>query len=229
MPHVTLGVLGGEEVGAQSPNPSSAPAGPVLHFCVKSGPTESCRWDLNPGPRPYQGRALPTEPRQRCCVRDSRKPGSSISSRPSSVGPATRAGDGNRTHVACLEGRYSTIELHPPGRVRPHVFRRGLAMTGFGLARGRGCRVRGVVRVPSSGGGGLLGSIAPPVVATTRAGWVEQDSNLRRHCHQIYSLAPLTTWVSTRVGLPLASGPGPRRRAPRRRPTRRPGTCESWR
>ncbi len=24
-----------------------------------------------------------------------------------------RAGDGNRTHVACLEGRYSTIELHP--------------------------------------------------------------------------------------------------------------------
>src|ERR1700756_3342754 len=26
---------------------------------------ESCRWDLNPGPRPYQGRALPTEPRQR--------------------------------------------------------------------------------------------------------------------------------------------------------------------
>src|SRR3954452_16547814 len=25
-----------------------------------------------------------------------------------------RAGDGNRTHVACLEGRYSTIELHPP-------------------------------------------------------------------------------------------------------------------
>src|SRR4051812_1034283 len=27
---------------------------------------------------------------------------------------APRAGDGNRTHVACLEGRYSTIELHPP-------------------------------------------------------------------------------------------------------------------
>ena len=25
---------------------------------------KSCRWDLNPGPRPYQGRALPTEPRQ---------------------------------------------------------------------------------------------------------------------------------------------------------------------
>ena len=27
--------------------------------------------------------------------------------------PGSRAGDGNRTHVACLEGRYSTIELHP--------------------------------------------------------------------------------------------------------------------
>jgi hypothetical protein len=29
--------------------------------------------------------------------------------------------------------------------------------------------------------------------------WVEQDSNLRRHCHQIYSLAPLAAWVSTRL------------------------------
>ena len=28
--------------------------------------------------------------------------------------------------------------------------------------------------------------------------WVVQDSNLRRHCHQIYSLAPLATWVTTR-------------------------------
>jgi hypothetical protein len=27
--------------------------------------------------------------------------------------PRMKAGDGNRTHVACLEGRYSTIELHP--------------------------------------------------------------------------------------------------------------------
>ncbi len=27
---------------------------------------------------------------------------------------------------------------------------------------------------------------------------MEQDSNLRRHCHQIYSLAPLAAWVSTR-------------------------------
>src|SRR5437867_6784986 len=25
--------------------------------------------------------------------------------------------------------------------------------------------------------------------------WVEQDSNLRRQCHQIYSLAPLAAWV----------------------------------
>ena len=31
---------------------------------LKTPKFESCRWDLNPGPRPYQGRALPTEPRQ---------------------------------------------------------------------------------------------------------------------------------------------------------------------
>ena len=31
-----------------------------------------------------------------------------------------KAGDGNRTHVACLEGRYSTIELHPRFRRRPN-------------------------------------------------------------------------------------------------------------
>ena len=29
--------------------------------------------------------------------------------------------------------------------------------------------------------------------------WGEQDSNLRRRCHQIYSLAPLAAWVSTRI------------------------------
>src|SRR3954470_6543746 len=38
--------------------------------------------------------------------------------------------------------------------------------------------------------------------------WVEQDSNLRRQCHQIYSLAPLAAWVSTRLGdLVLRAGP----------------------
>jgi hypothetical protein len=87
---------------------------------------------LNPGPRPYQGRALPTEPRQQAfCVYFAmrflpRDRGDLVfvssvhSSRrdPLSSGqplPGGRAGDGNRTHVACLEGRYSTIELHPPG------------------------------------------------------------------------------------------------------------------
>jgi hypothetical protein len=39
---------------------------------------------------------------------------------------APRAGDGNRTHVACLEGRYSTIELHPPDRSRPWPPRNGV-------------------------------------------------------------------------------------------------------
>ena len=84
---------------------------------------ESCRWDLNPGPRPYQGRALPTEPRQH--VLEDNPRGLVLSSAPAPrvltrVPPrfvrhsaSGRAGDGNRTHVVCLEGRYSTIELHP--------------------------------------------------------------------------------------------------------------------
>jgi hypothetical protein len=111
---------------------------------------KSCRWDLNPGPRPYQGRALPTEPRQqvvhpvpisllrprparfvrgrrRSVSGPSRAPDTSaaadapfVASLPRSSDPLPRrAGDGNRTHVACLEGRYSTIELHPRSGRRP--------------------------------------------------------------------------------------------------------------
>jgi hypothetical protein len=107
---------------------------------------KSCRWDLNPGPRPYQGRALPTEPRQQPIRRSfSKVP---IRARPTLLdfaqgsrrgGPDfrprdPRAGDGNRTHVACLEGRYSTIELHPrwaPPRAA------GSASRQEGLARAR--------------------------------------------------------------------------------------------
>ena len=41
---------------------------------------------------------------------------------------------------------------------------------------------------------------------------MEQDSNLRRQCHQIYSLAPLATWVSTRVESPrVGSSTSPHR------------------
>ncbi len=47
-----------------------------------------------------------------------------------------RAGDGNRTHVACLEGRYSTIELHlAKGGAR----RDGLQAGGLGLKWGTSC------------------------------------------------------------------------------------------
>src|SRR5260370_25222308 len=35
------------------------------------------------------------------------------------TGDAAGAGDGNRTHVASLEGWCSTIELHPPGAPPP--------------------------------------------------------------------------------------------------------------
>ena len=53
---------------------------------------------MNPGPRPYQGRALPL---------------SYSSALPRRSTPCRRAGEGNRTLVTCLEGRSSTIELHP--------------------------------------------------------------------------------------------------------------------
>jgi hypothetical protein len=52
------------------------------------------------------------------------------------------------------------------------------------------------------------GSVPRPSDPTQLIDWVEQDSNLRRQCHQIYSLAPLAAWVSTRIG----SKPVPRLR-----------------
>ena len=108
---------------------------------------ESCRWDLNPGPRPYQGRALPTEPRQHVIRVDSgrslggpdppRSPPAASSRRPPR---RPRAGDGNRTHVACLEGRYSTIELHPRGTSSPGRVGDRSADGGSEVRRGAGSR-----------------------------------------------------------------------------------------
>jgi hypothetical protein len=63
----------------------------------------------------------------------------------------------------------------------------------------RGSRAR-------SGLGGLVADHSDDTRTESRsvpcpsgATWVEQDSNLRRQCHQIYSLAPLAAWVSTRI------------------------------
>ncbi len=61
----------------------------------------------------------------------------------------------------------------------------------------RGCRVVGRP-VPMGSGSSVSIGLARPILHGPGR-WVEQDSNLRRHSHQIYSLAPLTTWVSTRV------------------------------
>ena len=174
---------------------------------------ESCRWDLNPGPRPYQGRALPTEPRQQLSVLSSPRlrplrrvrlvatPVSAIDRRRSILGDIPvqpdlrprRAGDGNRTHVACLEGRYSTIELHP----RLVSIRSTLSSVPGSPSPGANsaARARFLIAPPTSGPRSR--SVPCPSGAT----WVEQDSNLRRHCHQIYSLAPLAAWVSTRISI----------------------------
>lgn len=78
---------------------------------------------------------------------------------------AGKAGEGNRTLVFSLEGYCSTIELHPRSATRPV---RGNDRRG--LNRPRSARLAG-------GNGGK---------------WGVQDSNLRRQCHQIYSLTPLT-------------------------------------
>ena len=62
--------------------------------------TKAAAGDLNPGPRPYQGRALPL----------------SYSSRIRSIGLVPYAMErvkGIEPSSTCLEGRSSTIELHP--------------------------------------------------------------------------------------------------------------------
>ena len=48
------------------------------------------------------------------------------------------------------------------------------------------------------GDGDRSSRLLEPSPTHSDATWVEQDSNLRRQCHQIYSLAPLAAWVSTR-------------------------------
>ena len=83
----------------------------------------------------------------------------------------SKAGEGNRTLVACLEGRSSTIELHPHFRCLPscphllylftHVFR--LACTALSRQIGE-CRIR----------------------------------TYEGRSQQIYSLSPLTAWVTRR-------------------------------
>src|ERR1700722_21015287 len=104
---------------------------------------KSCCWDLNPGPRPYQGSALPAELQQRGPYHETimlrmppapgkgqnasrpRQPFCLLWHVPSPHAPAAfgfclsaasllhlKAGDGNRTHVASLEGWGFTIKLH---------------------------------------------------------------------------------------------------------------------
>ena len=79
------------------------------------------------------------------------------------------AGDGNRTHVYSLEGCRSTIEL------RPHFM--------------------GASNVAVDTAELLYRTLIAPAGHVHRVNrgsgwWGEQDSNLRRRCHQIYSLTP---------------------------------------
>ncbi len=77
-------------------------------FNVSASFEKSARRDSNPRPRPWQGRAPPTEPLAHFIS-------FGILQMPPRI--FSKAGDGNRTHVSSLEGWCSTIELHPQIKV----------------------------------------------------------------------------------------------------------------
>ena len=73
--------------------------------------------------RADHARIGPAKLRARVRAQAHRRPGTARSGAPRGVRRAgrrrrARAGDGNRTRAICLEGRGSTIELHPRGRRR---------------------------------------------------------------------------------------------------------------
>ena len=94
------------------------------------------------------------------------------------------AGEGNRTLVISLEGFCSTIELHP------HT-----PATVFSCPRE-------TPRLPQLAARHCICYIDRDEHGTTETWWREKDSNLRRLSRQIYSLIPLTAWVSLRPGSP---------------------------
>ena len=99
-------------------------------------------------------------------------------SRPSPT--ASKAGEGNRTLVFSLEGCGSTTELHPHAnteRAAPSMLNQYLYFNPQTSApHWQVFQIRHFWFCYSS----------------VLAKWGVQDSNLRRHCHQIYSLTPLT-------------------------------------
>ena len=148
---------------------------------------ESCRWDLNPGPRPYQGRALPTEPRQRVFLlglgggaglSSLSWVGESRPERVMGIEPTLPAWKAGTLPLSYTRGGSPANPADRAGEGRL-----GRSSSGVGSVTGRRPRAWGRLR----------GSV--------RVGrrWVVQDSNLRRLSRQIYSLVPLTTWVTTRV------------------------------
>lgn len=74
-------------------------------------------------------------------------------------------------------------------------------------------RVMGIEPTPPAWKAGALPLSYTRLQSTHFAKWREQDSNLRRQCHQIYSLAPLATRVSRQFQMSAArpEHPTPRR------------------
>ena len=97
----------------------------------------------------------------------------------------SKAGEGNRTLVFSLEGCGSTVELHPHAnteRAAPSMLNHYLYFNPKTFApHWQVFQIRHFLFCYSS---------VLAINAVTK--WGVQDSNLRRHCHQIYSLTPLT-------------------------------------
>ena len=98
-----------------------------------------------------------------------------------------RAGEGNRTLTTSLEGWSSTIELHPRETFRKFRTTTQTASTHHEKPKHQKQLILTII-----------GQSPPETPRTSPAKWREQDSNLRRLSHQIYSLAPLAARVSLR-------------------------------
>ena len=107
--------------------------------------------------------------------------------------PTTRikAGEGNRTLVISLEGCGSTIELHPP-KENSHCPNASSELSPSPPTLGH-CRHT------------CLGHSAALVLLHSAYQWGVQDSNLRRHSHQIYSLTRLTASVTPPIAPIMAA------------------------
>ena len=105
-----------------------------------------------------------------------------------------RAGEGYRTLVFSLEGCGSTIELHPPISLITCIFCHSPFVCN--------CQMFFLKFLSSHGVSAMMLVLIAFHHETHK--WGVQDSNLRRLCHQIYSLTPLTARETPPKHVPCA-------------------------